>query len=58
MNIRQKAQAKIKKLKKDLKKGHEIAKMAGLSESVISRIYNGREVVTLESCQQVLDRLP
>ena len=58
MNIREKAQARIRKHKKALKKGHEIAKMAGLSESVISRIYNGRDVVTEASCQQVLDKLP
>ncbi len=44
MSKKEKAQAKIRKWKKALKKGHEIAKMTGVNEPVISRIYNGLDV--------------
>ena len=55
MNYRKKAKARITKWKKALKKGHEIAKMTGVTESTISRIFNDSGDVSDDQCRKVLD---
>ena len=39
---------------KELKKGKEIAKMTGLSQTAISRIYTGKGNVSDDQCKKVL----
>lgn len=41
MSLQKKAKARILKWKKALKKGHEIAKITGVTESTISRVSRG-----------------
>ncbi len=54
MNAREKAQAKVVKWKKALKKGYEISAMTGVTETVISRLYTGKGHVTDGQIKAVL----
>ena len=58
MTLREKAQARVVKWKKALKKGHEIAKMTGVNETIISRLYSGNGHVTETACKKVLEYKP
>lgn len=52
---REKAQEIVIKLKKQLKKNHEIAAMAGVHESIISRLYTGNSNVHKKAIDAVLE---
>ncbi len=55
MDSRKKAQNRVIKWKRAFKKGHEIAAFCDVHETVISRIFNGRGMVSQKSLDKVLD---
>ena len=55
MSIQDKAKKRITKWKKQLLKSHEIEKMTGVSQTIISRIFTGNGIVSDEKCQKILD---
>ncbi len=55
MDLRQKAQKRIKEWKKKRMWGWEISEKTGVGEAEISRIFRGKGIVSDRACEKILE---
>lgn len=54
--LREKAQKRVTRWKNKMRfKGWEITQFTGVDETIISRLFNGRGMVSDDKCRQILE---